>query len=95
MARQLRDLHELAVRRPAGNPQTVLDQRPLVQAVELVAVAMALVNEVGSVHALRQRTGRDLARVGAKPHRAAKRVDSEQIAQLVDHFRRRVGAALG
>ena len=44
MARQLGDLDELAVGRSAGDAQAVLGERALVEAVELVAVAMALVN---------------------------------------------------
>ena len=45
MAGQLGDLDELAVGRSARDPQAVLGERPLVQAVELVAVAMALVDQ--------------------------------------------------
>src|SRR5581483_5246096 len=55
MARELRDLDELAVGRPAGDAEAVLGQRPLVQAVELVAVAMTLVNERPPVNLVRQR----------------------------------------
>src|SRR5581483_10695258 len=54
MVGQLGDLDELAVGRAARNPKAVLDERPLVQAVELVAVAMPLVNEGRAVNALRQ-----------------------------------------
>ena len=45
MAGQLADLDKLAIRRSARDPQAVFGQRPLVLAVELVAVAMPLVNQ--------------------------------------------------
>ena len=92
---QLRDLHELAVGRPAGDAHAFLGQRRLVQAVELEAMAMALVDQIGAVDLPRQRSGRQLARVAAQPHRAAELVDAEQIAQLVDHLVRRGLVDLG
>src|SRR5438128_11449052 len=85
MSRQLRDLHELAVRRSARDAKAVLGERPLVQTVELVAVTVALVDEVAAVDALRERSGRELAGVAAQAHRAAQLVDAEQIAQLLHH----------
>ena len=55
MAGQLGDLDELAVGRAAGDPQAVLGERPLVEAVELVAVAVTLVNRARAVDALGER----------------------------------------
>src|SRR5206468_11216122 len=63
MARQLGDLDELAVRRAAGNPAAVVGERALVEAVELVAMAVTLVNERRAVDVRRQRAGRQLAGV--------------------------------
>src|SRR6266850_2766070 len=77
MTGQLGDLDEFAVGRSSGDAQAVLGERALVQAVELVAMTMALVNERRSVHALRQRSGRQLACVGAEAHRAAELVHAE------------------
>ena len=95
MAGELGDLDELAVGRSARDPQAVFGERALVEAVELVAMAMALVNQVGAVDAVGERAGRELAGVAAEPHRAAELVDAEQVAQLVDHLGGRLGIALG
>src|SRR6185295_16112797 len=95
MSGQLGDLDELAVGRAAGNLEAAIGQRALVQAVELVAVAMTLVNQVGAVDLLGQRAGRELARVAAEPYCVAEIVDAEKIAQLVDHLGARVRVALG
>src|SRR5438874_4798236 len=95
VARQLGDLDELAVGRASGDLQAVFGERALVEAVELVAVPMPLVDERRAVHALRERSGRQLAGVAPEPHGAAEVVDAQQIAQLVDHLRARVGVALG
>ena len=70
-------------------------KRRLVEAVELEAVAMPLVDERGAVDPLGQRSRRQLAGVAAETHRAAQFVDAEQIAQLVDHLVRRVLVDLG
>src|SRR5579862_4503341 len=94
MPGQLGDLDELAVRRTARDAQAVLVERFLVQAVELVAVTMTLVNQRLAVDALRERSRRELARIAPQAHRPAELVDAEQIAQLVDQLRRRVGIAL-
>src|SRR5262245_52793604 len=77
MLRELRDLDESAVRRPAGNPKAALGQCPLVQAVELIAVAMTLVDRRRAVDAVRQGSRRQLAGVGAEAHGAAELVDPE------------------
>src|SRR3954471_9976047 len=95
MAGQLGDLDELSIGRASGDAQPFLGERPLVEAVELVAVTMTLVNQPRAVDALRQRSGRQFAGVGAEAHRAAQLVHPEEIAQLVNHLRRRVRRALG
>ena len=64
--------------------QPVLGQRLLVEAVELVAMAVPLVDDVLAIELARPRARLQLARVGAEPHRAAEVVDAEQVAQLVD-----------
>ena len=48
MRRQFHDLDELAVERPAHDFESVLSQR-LLQAVELIAMAMPLMNDVLAV----------------------------------------------
>src|SRR5437763_10356287 len=44
---------------------------------------------------MRERAWRQLAWVRTETHRAAEIVDAEEIAEFVDHFRRRIGVALG
>ena len=63
---QLRDLHELAVGRPAGHAQSLLGQLVLVQAVELEAVAVALADRGCRRRSARLRAGRQLAGVAAR-----------------------------
>ena len=93
---QLDDLDELAVRRSSREPQALGGQDRLVQAVELVPVAMPLADE-----ACCRRSGWPASRARARtaywpePHRAAELVDAEQVAQLVDDLVRRVLVALG
>ena len=70
-------------------------QRLLVEAVELVAMAMALVDDFLAVEPEGERVGREPAGVAAEPHRAAHVVDAEQVAQLVDDLVRRVLGDLG
>src|SRR5262245_1001553 len=65
MTGQLGDLHELSVRRSTGNAKPILGQRPLVPAIALVTVTMALVNQVRAIDALRERPRNELARVRA------------------------------
>src|SRR5438552_10184483 len=71
MSRQLDHLHEFSVRRAAGNPQPFVGERLLVEAVELVAMTMALVDRRRAVDLLAQRAGREQAFILSKPHRAA------------------------
>src|SRR2546425_8873291 len=95
MARQLGDLDEFAVGRAARNTQPVLDERALVDAVELVPVAVTLVHERDAVETLRERAWRKLAGVAAQSHRPAEIVDAEQVSQLVDELGWSVRIALG
>jgi hypothetical protein len=62
----------------------LVGQRLLVEAVELVAVPMPLVDDVLAVELCASRARRQPAGVRAEPHRAAQVVDAEQVAQLVD-----------
>src|SRR6185503_17908197 len=87
MARQLGNLHELAVGRSPGDPQAVLHERSLVQAIELVAVAVALLDLPRAVHTMSERTRRDVARVAAEPHCPAELVNTQQVSQLVNDLR--------
>ena len=73
----------------------MLHERSLVQAIELVAVAVALLNLTRAIHAMGQRSRREVARVAAEPHRPAELLDAQEIAQLVNEFRGRVRVALG
>src|SRR5581483_8926389 len=88
--RQLGDLDELAVGGAARNPEPLFNERLLVQAVELVAMTMTLVNEVRAIDLVRERSRREFTRIRAEPHRAAQVVHAKQIAELVDDVRRRV-----
>src|SRR4051812_3620676 len=92
--RQLEDLDELPVQRAADDLQPLVGQRLLVEAVELVAVAMALVDHVAAVERVRLRAGAQLAGIGPEPHGPAQVVHAEQIAQLVYQVRLGVGRAL-
>ncbi|MFN7984203.1 MAG: hypothetical protein U0Q11_20340 [Vicinamibacterales bacterium] len=57
-------------------------------------MAVTFVDEIRAVDRPGQRAGRELAGVAAQPHRAAELIDTEQIAQLVNHLGRRVWRAL-
>src|SRR5215471_16194239 len=63
MRRQLDDLDELAVERAADDLEALVGERLLVETVELVAVAMPLVDHVAAVQRVRRRSGLELARV--------------------------------
>src|SRR5579883_590402 len=73
----------------AADAQAAGDQRALVLAIELVAMAMALADFALTVGLMRQRTWLQLARPGAETHRAAQLLHAAQLAQLVDHPMRR------
>src|SRR5688572_2957486 len=92
---QFRDLDEFSVRRTARDAHALLGERPFIEAVELEAVAMALVDQRGAIDALGQRTWRQLARIAAQPHRSAELVDPEKIPQLVNDLVRGVLVHLG
>src|SRR6185503_3589258 len=92
---QLDDLDELAVERAPHDFEPLLGQRLLVEAVELVAMAVALVDDVAAIEGVRLRPRFQLALVRPEPHRPAEIVHAEQIAQLVDHVGLRLGRALG
>src|SRR5262249_53190987 len=58
---QLDDLHELPVERAADDTQPAFDERLLIEAIELVPVAVALVDDFLAVEPEGQRIGRQLA----------------------------------
>src|SRR5436190_87245 len=95
MVGQLDDLDELAIERAADDLQPLVGQRLFIETVELVAMPVALLDDVGAVERVRARSGLQLARVRSQPHRPAQVVDAEQVAQLVDDVGRRVRRALG
>src|SRR5438477_3878942 len=55
MSGQLDHLHEFPVRRAAGDPQAFVGERLLVEAIELVAMTMALVDRGRAVDLLPER----------------------------------------
>src|SRR5689334_17084155 len=63
MVRQLDDLDELPVERAAHHLQPLVRQRLLVEAVELVAMAMTLVDDVGAIQTVRERSRLQLTRI--------------------------------
>src|ERR1051326_1404995 len=95
MAGNLGDLDELAVGRAARDLHAFLEQLRLVETVELVAMAMTLVDQPRAVRALRERSRCQLTWILAETHRPAEFIDAEQITQLVNHFGRRVGITFG
>ena len=82
---QFHDLHELAVWGQTGELQPRLCKGLVVVLVELVAVAVALVDFRLSVGLVSEGARRDAAGVRAQPHCAAHLVHAEQVTQLVDH----------
>ena len=68
MRRQLDDLDELAVERAADDLQALVGQRLLVEAVELVAMAVALVDHLGAIE-LRAPASRASAGTRSEPSR--------------------------
>ena len=90
MSGQFDHLHEFSVRRAAGNPQALVGERLLVEAIELVAMTMALVDRRRAVDLLAEGARREHAFILSKAHRAAKIIHTKQISQLVDQLVRRV-----
>src|SRR6266545_2888542 len=93
--RQLDDFNELSVERAADDLEPFFGQRLFVQAIELVAMAMALVDDVAAIQRVRLRSRFQLARIGPEPHGATEVIDAEQVAQLVNDVRLGVRRALG
>src|SRR5262245_43567208 len=92
---QFDDLDKLAVERASHDLQSLVGQRFFKEAVELVPVAMPLVNDWLTIKLMRARSRLEFAGVRPQPHRASEVVNAEKIAQFVDHVLRRVGCALG
>src|SRR5579864_4210589 len=95
MVRDFADLHVNSVRRLAGDAQAPRLQLVLVFAVELVAMAMALVNFAGAVGPVSETVFRQPAGPTAQTHGAAQFIHAFQLAQLEDHAMRRTGIEFG
>src|SRR5712692_3364729 len=89
MVLELDDLDELSIGREAGHAESFLLERRNVLRIHFVAMTMALFDEIGSIRFARNRSFAQLTWILAQPHRAAKSVDADQIAELVDHLVRR------
>src|ERR1043165_7293066 len=90
MALELDHLDELAVGRRAGDAEAALLELRDVLGVDLVAVAVALLDEIGAVRGAGDRAFLQRARILAEAHRAAQGVDADEVAQLVDDLVRRL-----
>src|SRR5712692_2989029 len=82
---QLNNLYKLSIRRLAREDKSPSAEFVFVARIELVAVTMTLADLARFINACSQRTGLQLARIRAEPHRPAHCLDSDQIAQLEDH----------
>src|SRR3954451_7199108 len=90
VAFQLDDLDELAVGREAGHAEAAFLELRHVLGIDLVAMAVALVDLLDSICLPRDRTFLQRARILAEAHRAAEGVDADEVAQLVDDLVRRL-----
>src|SRR5258706_11889598 len=90
VAGQLDDLHELAIGRRARDVEAAVLELRYVLRVHLVAVPVALFDQLDAVGLARDRAFLQAARVLAEPHRAAEGVDADEVAQLVDDLVRRL-----
>src|SRR5690348_9835120 len=95
MRGQLDDLDELSIERPADDVEAIFSECSFEQAVEFVPMAVAFVDDFALVERVRLRTGLQLTRIRAEPHRSTELVDAEQIAQFVDDVAGRIGRAFG
>src|SRR5689334_15535726 len=71
MVLQFNNLHEFAVRRSAAENESLLLEQLAIGVVELVPMAMALVDQERAVKMRRQRAHAQLAWLRTKPHGAA------------------------
>src|SRR5262249_53982123 len=92
---KLADLDVRAVGSLTGNPQARGPQPLFVLAVELVAMAMALVDFARSVRSIRETVLHQLTGPASQPHSAAEIVDAFQFAQLENHAMRGARVELG
>src|SRR5579883_186581 len=76
------DLDVRVVGRLAGDPQAACFQALLILAIELVTVAMALVDLAGAVSPVREAVLGELTGPATQPHGAAEFVHSLEFAQL-------------
>src|ERR1043165_3239164 len=87
---ELDHLDELAVGRGAGDAEAALLELRHVLGVDFVAMAVALLDELGAVRGAGDRAFLERARILAEAHRAAEGVDADAVAQLVDDLVRRL-----
>src|SRR5262249_47712676 len=89
MAFQLHDLHEFSVGRGPGHVESSLLERRYILGIALVAMAVALFDQVDAVCFASERAFLQGARIFSEAHRAAQRLDSNEIAKFEDHLVRR------
>src|SRR5262249_11892825 len=94
MVGKLDDLYQLAPRTLAGQPEAAGLDLGRVPVVELVAVAVALLDLRLPVGACREAAGLEGATVGAEPHGAALLDHPRLIGHQVDDLLRRLGVEL-
>ena len=92
---QLDDLDQPPLLERARDDEARVDELLAVLVVDLVAVAVALVDDGLVVGVARPRPLRDLDRLRAEPHRAAEILDLLLLREQVDHRVRRLGIHLG
>ncbi|CDN42609.1 Uncharacterized protein BN871_BO_00110 [Paenibacillus sp. P22] len=95
MIRQLDHFHKPSVRGSSGNAQSGFFNRLAVLVVELVPMAVALVDKLVIVRLRGQRAFRQLAWIEAKPHRAAHILDVLLLGEQIDDRIRRRRVDLG
>src|SRR5262249_16110868 len=78
--RQLDDFDELAVERPSDDFQAAIAQGLFVEAIELIAVAVAFLDDLFAIEPKRQGVWREAARVTAQTHRSAQVVNAEEVS---------------
>src|SRR5262245_12058200 len=95
MTAEFADLDVHAIRRLAGQAESVGDENFLEFSIELVAVAVALADLGGAIRLTRKTVFRQNAGIGAEPHGPAQFVYPFQLAQFVDDTGRSCGIELG
>src|SRR5262249_51921131 len=91
----LNDLDKLSIGRLSREDQPSSSELVFEARVELIAMAMSLADVRRPVDLPGKRAFLEMTRISAKPHRASKRLDPDQISQFEDHRLRRVVIKLG